>query len=269
MSARGPGTRPNGRGTGAGEGFAAPEEGRDPRPADGADPAEDPPPAGEHPAVERHIAVTRTARYWMLGAGRGRPSEAWFVLHGYRQLARRFLRRFEGIAGAGRLVVAPEALSRFYVESEVGRHGPGSVVGATWMTREEREHEIGDYVAYLDAVAREVLDGLGTEPGITVLGFSQGVATASRWVTYGKVRPRRVILWGDYLPPDLDMERASATLGRAELVVVRGTRDRSLSARLEADEAERMEAVGLAARTVTYRGGHDVDEPTLRALLVR
>lgn len=224
--------------------------------------------ADEDRAVQRHIEVIRTARYWVLGSDVARPSEVWFVLHGYRQLARRFLRRFEGVADGSRLVVAPEALSRFYVESEVGRHGPGSVVGATWMTREDRESEIRDYVAYLDAVAREVLDGIDGTPELTVLGFSQGVATASRWVTYGEVRPSRVILWGDYLPPDLDMERAVHTLGRAELVVVRGSGDRSLDGRLEADEAERMTAAGLTARRVTYQGGHDIDEAALAALLV-
>jgi hypothetical protein len=67
--------------------------------------------------------------------------------------------------------VAPEALSRFYVSQEPGRHCPVSVVGGTWMTREDRENEIRDYVRYLDILHDEVeIEGVPT----TVLAFSQG-----------------------------------------------------------------------------------------------
>ncbi len=47
------------------------------------------------------------------------------------------------------------------------------------MTKEDRENEIADYVDFLDAVFGEVVT-----PGarVTVLGFSQGVATAARWL---------------------------------------------------------------------------------------
>ncbi|MDX1494920.1 MAG: hypothetical protein R3253_12705, partial [Longimicrobiales bacterium] len=107
-------------------------------------------------AREHHLAVTKTARYWTLGDEDG-AHDVWFVLHGYKQLARRFLRRFEGIDRRRRLIVAPEGLSRFYVRSGGGRHGAESVVGASWMTREERLVEIADYVGYLDRLAEVVL----------------------------------------------------------------------------------------------------------------
>ena len=64
-------------------------------------------------AVEEHrITVPRTARYYTLGEA-VTASELWLVLHGYGQLARFFLRPFEGME-RGRLIAAPEALSRFY-----------------------------------------------------------------------------------------------------------------------------------------------------------
>ncbi|HBD96841.1 MAG TPA: phospholipase, partial [Gemmatimonadetes bacterium] len=56
-------------------------------------------------AQERHIEVPKTARYWVLGEDIVSPDELWFVLHGYRQLAARFLRRFEGIADGTRRIV--------------------------------------------------------------------------------------------------------------------------------------------------------------------
>ena len=71
-----------------------------------------------HLAVEHHLTVTKTARYWTLGDTTSSGGDAWFVLHGYKQLARRFLKRFGSIANGSRIIVAPEALSRFYVSPE-------------------------------------------------------------------------------------------------------------------------------------------------------
>ena len=224
---------------------------------------------------EHHLEVVRTARYWTLGEGPG-ADEVWFVLHGYKQLARRFLRRFEPIARPGRIVVAPEALSRFYVSSGQGRHGPASVVGATWMTREDREHEIRDYVRYLDRLADEVLGEVSPErgavsaeggpPAVTVLGFSQGVATATRWVVHGRVRPARLLLWGDFTPPDLDLGAAAPALDPVDVVAIRGTADSALSPKLAEEEAERLSGAGIRVRTVRYEGGHEIDAATLVSL---
>jgi predicted esterase len=227
-------------------------------------------------AREHHLEVARTARYWTLGDATA-PREVWYVLHGYKQLARRFLRRFDPVMDASRLIVAPEALSRFYVSSESGRHGASSIVGATWMTREDRGHEIRDYVRYLDTLSEAVAPSAPVGPGspekgrqgapsIVVLGFSQGVATAVRWVVRGSVRPKRLILWGDYSPPDLDLERARAAFAGIDLVAVRGNQDPALSSRLAEEEAVRLHAAGIDLRTVRYDGGHEIDADTLVAL---
>jgi len=214
--------------------------------------------------VERHLEIRKTARYWVLGADVAQPQEVWVVLHGYRQLAERFLRRFRHLADGTRRIVAPEALSRFYVGRSAGRHGSESLVGATWMTKEDRENEIRDYVRYLDQ-----LPDLADSPQarIVILGFSQGVATATRWATLGGVRPARLVLWGDFLPPDLDLVRMKSELPDTDIVLVRGSEDPALSAELGAKEADRIAAAGLPHRIVTYEGGHDIDPATLDDLL--
>jgi len=215
--------------------------------------------------IEHHLEVVRTARYWTLGDPEV-AREVWFVLHGYRQLARRFLKRFGPVDDGTRLIVAPEALSRFYVSSTTGRHGPSSIVGATWMTREDREHEIADYVAYLDRLAETVMARARGLP-VNVLGFSQGVATATRWLVRGAVRPERLILWGDFTPPDLDLVAAREVLSAVEVIAVRGTTDAALSPRLAEEEAMRLHEAGIRVRPVLYEGGHDIDTGTLVALM--
>src|SRR5690606_9950913 len=83
---------------------------------------------------EHRLTVPRTARYYMLGgaaAGGGAPpGEAWITCHGYGQLAARFLRGFEPVAGPERLVVAPGALSRFYLDDALRVPGPVAGRGA-------------------------------------------------------------------------------------------------------------------------------------------
>jgi len=218
---------------------------------------------GEVSAGGAHtLEVPRTARYHTLGPDGAQ--DVWVVLHGYGQLARRFLRRFAPIDDGTRRIVAPEGLSRFYVGSEPGRHGPASLVGATWMTREDREHDIHDYVRYLDLLADRVAP-VGTR--ITVLGFSQGVATAARWTSLGRVRPDRIVFWGDFLPPDLDLPSAAARWRGTELTRVWGNGDPGLKAtKLARAEEEMITALGLAVPTLRYDGAHDIDAGTLAAL---
>ena len=108
---------------------------------------------------EHHLEVRRTARYHTLGeSGAG---EVWIVCHGYAQLARYFLRAFAAIDDGSRYIVAPEALNRYYHETAPGVHGPDARIAATWMTREDRDTEISDYIAYLDALAARVAAGEG------------------------------------------------------------------------------------------------------------
>lgn len=213
---------------------------------------------------EHHLEVRRTARYATLGPETD-PGEVWFACHGYRQLARRFVRRFQVLADRRILVVAPEGLSRFYLDREEKRHGPEDAVGATWMTREDREVEIRDYVRYLDLLERRVAAGLERPPRRrVVLGFSQGVHTASRWVVLGTAAlPDELVLWGAHLPPDLDMERAAERLAGVGLTLVRGTRDPWADAGRAEEEKDRLGEAGIGYREVTFDGAHEVDPETL------
>jgi predicted esterase len=214
---------------------------------------------------EHHLTVRRTARYYVDGALDGTVRDVWIACHGYGQLAAEFLADCASLREAGRAIVAPEGLSRFYFES--GFHGPDSKVGATWMTREDRLAEIEDYVAYLDALHDDVFSRVDRRTAkLTVLGFSQGTATVARWVAAGRVKPDRVILWGGLLPPDLDLDAARTALQRLELVLVAGRRDRFVDdAKLSAQVAA-LERFGIAAGTVRYPGGHRLKAEILAQL---
>jgi dienelactone hydrolase len=215
--------------------------------------------------LRHYIGVRRTAAYYTLG-GTGDVTSVWYVLHGYRQLAHRFIERFRDIATPPRLIVAPEALNRFYLDDGDGTkvHGPDSPVGATWMTRHDREAEIADYVAYLDTLDRSL--ELPQTTRRIVLGFSQGSQTAARWATMGRARVDRLVMWGGLMPRDLASDSPSR-LGAIAPVFVTGEADHTLAMeRVEAERA-RLAAAGVESGAVTHAGGHVVDADALRRVV--
>lgn len=215
--------------------------------------------------MPHHLPVTRTARYFTLGPTAGEVAELWIVLHGYAQLAARFLREFTALEDGTTTVVAPEALSRFYLETSLdGRHGQR--VGATWLTREDRQADLADHLGYLDRLATHLLEGFGARrPRLSVLGFSQGSAMAARWVARGTILPGRLVLWGTPLPGDLPPEQLAPRLGAAPVIFVAGDRDPFVpSGSLEAS-AEALRALGVAARVDRFDGGHTMNRAALLA----
>ncbi|MCW5898807.1 MAG: hypothetical protein KIT10_06010 [Flavobacteriales bacterium] len=208
---------------------------------------------------ERFIRVRRTARYHVLGD----PSHAkslWIVLHGYGHLARYFLNKFEGLAKDA-LIVAPEGLNRFYLDEQHQR------VGATWMTREDREHEIQDQVAYLDDLVDELRRTVGELP-LNVLGFSQGVATACRWSLMGRSVISRMVLWSGSLPPEPGAALLAGRWRDLRIDVVLGTQDPYAGEEAFQTQCNRLIAAGLSFRTHRFDGGH-VLEPVLLGRLLQ
>jgi predicted esterase len=206
-----------------------------------------------------HIRVQRTARFYTLGGGSFSPRDVWFVLHGYGQLAGEFIRFFRDLANDDTLVVAPEALARFYLVSPEAKAAKDRPVGASWMTREDRESEIGDYVEYLDALHDEVAGGaVRNGARVNVIGFSQGAATATRWASHGRASIGRLVLWGGLLPPETDLSRGQAAIRGARLTIVVGARDRYVDASTLAAERSRLDAAGLAYDVMEFEGGHAI-----------
>ena len=207
---------------------------------------------------EHRLVTTRRARYYTIGGGEQPLSEAWIVLHGLGQLASVFIKYFQSIATPGRLIVAPEALNRYYVTPGASGRTADAKVGATWMTRMDRENEIADYVDFLDAVYRESAMGAAR---VTALGFSQGVATACRWAVMGNSRVDRLIAWAGQLPADVDPAVYAKLSGGITLVA--GTADEYSAWIAEGNHDARLVAEGLKPRVVTFDGGHRMDRLTL------
>ncbi len=214
------------------------------------------------PAAPTHsiqLPVRRTARVVLLGESSSSIEQVWIACHGYGQLAPAFAQELGALADPGRLVVVPEALNRYYLEDHGGVHGPDHPVGATWMTREERLVDIDDYCAYLDTVHDHVFASI--ERGnatLCVLGFSQGAATAARWVARTTRPVDHLVLWGAGLPPELD----PGAFRKTPLTIVSGERDRYAADQVRA-QSPALDAAGVEHTLESFDGGHRLDDVTL------
>lgn len=217
---------------------------------------------------QRHIAVPRSARYAMLGSLDADLREVWIVCHGHGQLAARFLARFLPLESAQRLFIAPEALSRYYLSPpKAGPHPPGTPIGASWMTSEDRESEIDDYVGYLDRLHDEIFSVVDrAKVRLWVLGFSQGASTVVRWVVRGKVEPDRVVVASGMLPAELDEPGGARLTARASLTVTFGDDDEFANAERVQSEEAKLKQLGVPYEMIRFKGGHTITPALLQQL---
>lgn len=210
---------------------------------------------------EHHISVTRRARYFSLGTVNEQLKQVWFVCHGYGQLASDFLKNFEVLANGHRLIIAPEGLSRFYLRGFTGR------VGTSWMTREDRLNEIRDYVDYLNAVYNEIcksFDSAGVK--IFVLGFSQGTATAWRWVCQGSAKTDHLILWAGFVPPELELAKSQRLFRRCGLTLIIGKHDELGNEQAIIEQERTLKENQIPFKLLRFDGGHELDSQLLSEL---
>lgn len=208
-----------------------------------------------------HISVPRTAHYSTLGIPGKHIKYLWIACHGYGQLASRFINKFTEVLDDETFIVAPEGLSRFYFGD-----GFNGEVAASWMTRGDRLHEINDHCNYLDIIYDKFVPQMSDDVKITVLGFSQGVATAFRWIQM-RTRPcHHLIAWAGRIPEDMDYKSVQEYMDAKRILFVYGLQDRFITEeRVEFFKAE-MKELGLKYELHTFDGKHITHRPTLKKI---
>jgi len=212
--------------------------------------------------MEKHITVERTARYFTLGELNEQTEHIWFACHGYGQLAEYFIKKFQVLDNGKTVVVAPEGLSRFYLEGFSGR------VGATWMTKEDRENDIKDNINYLNKLYTTTTKDIKSSVKITLLGFSQGGPTICRWFAESKIKFDRLILWAGIFPPDMNNDftfTAQYLLKDRPTYIIYGNNDPLLKPEHFA-EVENYKRIKPDLQVISFEGKHELNEEVLKRI---
>ncbi|MFN8283659.1 MAG: dienelactone hydrolase family protein [Chitinophagales bacterium] len=205
--------------------------------------------------TQLHITTSKTARIFTYGILSEKTKLVWIVTHGYGFLAEYFIKKFEILDPEEHFVVVPEALNRYYTTGMSGR------VGASWMTNEDRENEIKDYITYLDNVYK-TLD-LQTAKKIVGLGFSQGASTIARWSMHSDFRIDSLAFWGSSIPNDC--LKYKDKLNELSPYLLVGDEDEFITEQLKEEVLKSLDNAGITFSHIFYKGGHAIlTEPLLQ-----
>lgn len=208
------------------------------------------------------VEVPRTGRYYRLNSVQSLTKNVWIVFHGYGQLAKYFINHFEELDENENCIIAVEGLSRFYVDGLSGR------VGASWMTKDEREEEIKDQSIYINTVLKDAgVDPNSSDYNLIVMGFSQGTATAIRWMVNNSVRPKHLVMWAGSFPHDVDASQKPEIFQRLPLHYAYGNEDQFLKDVDMNEKLAEMKKTGMEINSWTFDGKHVMDKPTLAKIV--
>ena len=205
--------------------------------------------------MEKHFVHQKTFRYEVIGNESAQT--ALYVLHGYGQLAKYFIRKFEHLADEF-LIVAPEGMHRFYLNGSSGR------VGASWMTKEDRDTDIQDNLNWLGSLDQNLTKEFPFTKRI-ILGFSQGGATAARWFFNDPSHAESLIIWASVFPPDLDIKEWIKQIEQKENFFILGTEDEYYSKDEQISTLTFYESLNF--NCLVYEGKHDIHKETLDLIL--
>ena len=206
---------------------------------------------------EHHISVTKTARYYTLGDV-SNAKHVWIVLHGYAELARDFIGHFTDLVNDETAVIAPEGLHRFYKRGFYGD------VVASWMTKEDRLNDIQDYIGYLNTLVKQCSNA----ERVNIFGFSQGVATACRWLGQTTVKNlNAIVLWAGTFPTDVELNSAQSSLYHGRVYLCFDDQDPFRTNESWQKQLAFFEASSITPHLFPYIGKHEIPKHELKRFL--
>lgn len=208
------------------------------------------------------LTVGQQQRVDVLGDLSSKTSNVWIAMHGYGQLVEYFKRHFRELATEERAFVFPQGAHKFYLQGTEGR------VGASWMTKDAREKDILNQRLYLGAMMDWVVQR-APEARLHIVGFSQGVATAMRFIGYTHHRFETLLAWAGSWPPDLQ-ERSRDAIAQMKMSAWFGTQDPFVDPEKKRERiALYAEKFGLHPEVGSYEGAHTFDAEILKSEIGR
>ncbi|WP_375562198.1 alpha/beta hydrolase [Bernardetia sp. OM2101] len=201
--------------------------------------------------TKKTISFSHQARYCTFGELSNQTENIWIIFHGYGQLAEYFIKKFEKLNTNKNYIIAPQGLSTAYLESFTGR------VGANWMTKHDRELDIENNLHYLETLIKTELAEISiTDKKIIVLGFSQGAATASRWIAHTNYKVYNFLVWGGMIAHDIDSIFYKKMHDKITLFY--GDKDEFISEEGLKTSLMKLEKLGISPKLIPYKGSHKI-----------
>mgnify|MGYP003111666523 FL=1 len=179
-------------------------------------------------SIQKEVTYTTTNTYHTLNELTEKTKNVWMVFHGMGYLSKYFINYFSELNAEENFIIAPQAPSKYYQGNDF-KH-----VGASWLTRENTQLETQNILKYIDAIYEKEL--AETTANLIVMGYSQGVSIATRWVASRKVQCDKLILHSGGIPNELQPNDFEFLKTDAEVIYLYGNKDQYITEARETEE---------------------------------
>ncbi|MHA7059126.1 alpha/beta hydrolase [Aquimarina sp. M1] len=204
--------------------------------------------------MQKEVVYQSTNTYDTLNELTAKTKTVWLVFHGIGYLSRYFIRLFQRLDPKENYVIAPQAPSKYYKNNDYKK------VGSSWLTKENTKTETRNVLNYIDAVINA--EDLPSAINFVVLGYSQGVSIASRWIASRKVQPEGLVMISGGFPKELTKEDFTF-LTHTKVTHILGTNDPYFEIDKVEAEKKRVKKILPQIEFRMHSGGHELDFETL------
>lgn len=199
--------------------------------------------------IDKSVTYNTTNTYSTLNSITEKTKNIWLVFHGMGYLSRYFMKYFKNLDPEENYIIAPQAPSKFYLGTEF-KH-----VGACWLTKENTIGETKNLLNYLDTVFEAEV--INKNLNLIVLGYSQGVSIAMRWLASRKIQCDQLVLHSGGIPIELSNEDFLFQDKNTKVTYVCGDTDEYISEEIRNDQFLRgKELFGERFSTQIFKGNH-------------
>ncbi|MDH3322724.1 MAG: esterase [Flavobacteriaceae bacterium] len=205
---------------------------------------------------QKEISYISKNSYDTLNILSKKTKNVWLVFHGIGYLSKYFLRYFKDLDPVENYIIAPQAPSKYYLGSKY-KH-----VGASWLTRVDTIQETENLFRYVDAILDN--EALPEKTNLIVLGYSQGVSVACRFVAARKLKCRHLVLMSGGIPKELLPADFEFLKDKTKVSLVYGTQDTHFDENSIRHEKDRFCTLfGDFSEIIPFEGKHEVKKELL------
>ncbi|MGB3590401.1 MAG: alpha/beta fold hydrolase [Nonlabens sp.] len=187
----------------------------------------------------------------------------WLCLHGLGYLAKYFKKYFDGLESQENYIIIPQAPSKFYQDQQF-KH-----VGACWLTRVDTQQEMSNNLSYLTQILDE--EHILGDPRLIILGYSQGVSIATRFLVNYNQKIKALILHSGSIPEEHGDQDAAVLKNTPDQIFhISGTKDEYATPERELSEQNKIKRI-FGTKCERYRPDikHVVHVPLIEELAKR
>ena len=208
---------------------------------------------------EKQVNYTTSNTYTTLNTYSEKTKNVWLVFHGMGYLSKYFSKYFKGLQAEENFIIVPQAPSKFYLGNEY-RH-----VGANWLTKVNTIEDTKSVLSYIDAVW--TAEKPTTVPRFIVLGYSQGVSVAMRWLASRKISCDELVLHSGGIPKELNSKDFEYLSRACKVTYIYGDKDPYITDARKTEETLKGDSIfGDKLSIEVFKGVHEVSKDFINRL---